>query len=137
MKMGLTLQTEDETKIGYYYIKWDKLHIKIKNTNDDKEDYITVEPTFKARDADYKFPDDIDEDEDDSNDSDSEDDEDEESVIEKEFGVCRDDIRNYWKDDDGKTIILLKGYCKECGEYIEYINGTEKICGGCEKARKD
>lgn len=43
-----------------------------------------------------------------------------------------DEVKNYWTDDDGKHIVLMKGFCEMCDTYIEYIRGTEKVCGDCE-----
>ena len=42
------------------------------------------------------------------------------------------DIKNTWTEGD-KTIVLLKGNCQNCGDYVEYNEGTEEVCSNCEE----
>jgi hypothetical protein len=41
-------------------------------------------------------------------------------------------LRKWFFDGEGNRIVLLHGSCCKCDDYIEYIRGTEKVCGDCE-----
>jgi len=46
-------------------------------------------------------------------------------------------VKNYWEDDDGKIVVLMNGWCKDCSSHIQYIFGKEEVCGDCESQYKE
>jgi hypothetical protein len=57
----------------------------------------------------------------------------EEEDDEEEWYKTNENVKNYWTDDDGKLIIVMRGECEKCGDYIEYNYDTSEVCGGCEE----
>ena len=40
-------------------------------------------------------------------------------------------VKNSWMEGD-KVMVLMRGECECCGDYIEFLQGTQEVCANCE-----
>lgn len=41
-------------------------------------------------------------------------------------------VKNTWTEADGSVVVILRGFCHTCADYVEYREGTEEVCANCE-----